>query len=244
MKKLENHGASGGGAYCLNFFYKGFTLAEVLITLGIIGVVAALTIPNLIVSHRKNVLATRLAKLYSSLNQAMVRAQSDNGECQYWDFGDINNHRDANIMKLWWNKYFENYIPNVVHSEIDASENSGNGGYKVYFKDGSALRIEALTGTYARIILYPNAKITGKFLIDINDKAGKDYFMFLVERRNTNCVIRPAVSNIDLMTEDDLKEKCLQDYNTFISTNSSGGACAELIMRNGWKIPNDYPIKL
>ena len=32
---------------------KGFTLAEVLITLGIIGVVAALTIPGLIANHRK-----------------------------------------------------------------------------------------------------------------------------------------------------------------------------------------------
>ena len=32
---------------------KGFTLAEVLITLGIIGVVAALTLPSLITNYRK-----------------------------------------------------------------------------------------------------------------------------------------------------------------------------------------------
>ena len=34
---------------------KGFTLAEVLITLGIIGIVAAMTIPNLIENYQKKV---------------------------------------------------------------------------------------------------------------------------------------------------------------------------------------------
>ena len=37
-----------------------FTLAEILITLGIIGVVAALTIPALIVKHQKKVFATKV----------------------------------------------------------------------------------------------------------------------------------------------------------------------------------------
>ena len=48
-----------------------FTLAEVLITLGIIGVVAALTIPNVVSNYKKKVVETRLAKLYSVLNQAV-----------------------------------------------------------------------------------------------------------------------------------------------------------------------------
>lgn len=44
-------------------FYKnrfGFTLAEVLITLGIIGVVAAMTIPVMISSYNKHITETRL----------------------------------------------------------------------------------------------------------------------------------------------------------------------------------------
>ncbi len=40
----------------------GFTLAEVLITLGIIGIVAAMTIPGLIAKHQKIVTATQLKK--------------------------------------------------------------------------------------------------------------------------------------------------------------------------------------
>ena len=39
-----------------------FTLAEVLITLGIIGVVAAMTLPSLIANHQKQVYVTGLKK--------------------------------------------------------------------------------------------------------------------------------------------------------------------------------------
>lgn len=46
-----------------------FTLAEVLITLGIIGVVAALTIPTLVQKYQKQVLKTQLLKTYSELSQ-------------------------------------------------------------------------------------------------------------------------------------------------------------------------------
>lgn len=44
---------------------KGFTLAEVLITLGIIGVVAAITIPGLITAYKKHVIASSLKRAVS-----------------------------------------------------------------------------------------------------------------------------------------------------------------------------------
>ncbi len=50
---------------------KGFTLAEVLITLTIIGVVAALTIPNLIAYYQKNQYVTQLKKVYTQMSQAV-----------------------------------------------------------------------------------------------------------------------------------------------------------------------------
>ena len=39
---------------------NGFTLAEVLITIGIIGVVAAMTMPSLVVIHHEKVAVTAL----------------------------------------------------------------------------------------------------------------------------------------------------------------------------------------
>ena len=49
---------------------KGFTLAEVLVTLGIIGIVAAMTMPTLISSTDARVRETQLKKAYSVLSQA------------------------------------------------------------------------------------------------------------------------------------------------------------------------------
>lgn len=50
---------------------KAFTLSEVLITLGIIGVVAAITIPGLITSYRAIVLESQFKEQYSRLAQAL-----------------------------------------------------------------------------------------------------------------------------------------------------------------------------
>ena len=55
----------------------GFTLAEVLITLGIIGVVAAITIPNLITTYKAKQLHSQFLKNYSVLQQISRRLNND-----------------------------------------------------------------------------------------------------------------------------------------------------------------------
>lgn len=65
---------------------SGFTLAEVLITLGIIGVVAALTLPNLITQYQKNATVQGLKVAYSLLSQAVQKSVSENGEINEWDY--------------------------------------------------------------------------------------------------------------------------------------------------------------
>lgn len=66
--------------------YWGFTLSEVLITLGIIGVVAALTIPTLVANYRKKVVVSKVKKAYSTLQQAVKLSEADNGSCDSWDW--------------------------------------------------------------------------------------------------------------------------------------------------------------
>lgn len=58
----------------------GFTLAEVLITLGIIGVVAALTIPNMIQNSRNKEFQVQLKKVYSEWNQISMQYMNDHEE--------------------------------------------------------------------------------------------------------------------------------------------------------------------
>lgn len=60
--------------------FKGFTLAEVLITLGIIGVVAALTIPVLINKYKEKVLVTAAKRSYSIVFNAINSWSLKNGE--------------------------------------------------------------------------------------------------------------------------------------------------------------------
>ena len=56
-----------------------FTLAEVLITLGIIGVVAAMTIPTLISNYQEKELVTRAKKALAQVNNAIDLARAENG---------------------------------------------------------------------------------------------------------------------------------------------------------------------
>ena len=72
----------GGGAPENSFLKgktRGFTLAEVLITIGIIGLVAAMTMPMLIANHRKQVMLTKVKRTYNVLNNALERAKVDYG---------------------------------------------------------------------------------------------------------------------------------------------------------------------
>ena len=65
----------------MNYYSKrsGFTLAETLITIGIIGVVSALTIPNVINKYRAKTFETLFKKSYSNISQAYEKTKSDLG---------------------------------------------------------------------------------------------------------------------------------------------------------------------
>ena len=67
---------------------KAFTLAEVLITIGIIGLVAALTFPSIIGYYQKKVLKEQFKVAYSMFSQLLLKSEVDLGgkaECYYWD---------------------------------------------------------------------------------------------------------------------------------------------------------------
>ena len=90
---LSSNNHSGGNASLIPPYAlkkrAAFTLAEVLITLGIIGVVAALTMPALIANYQDKVAVTRLKKVYSILSQAYQKAYYEYGEPTNWGLTDI-----------------------------------------------------------------------------------------------------------------------------------------------------------
>lgn len=58
---------------------RGFTLAEVLITLGIIGIIAEITIPTLMYNIQKQDWVVKLEKTYTTFNQALIKVANDYG---------------------------------------------------------------------------------------------------------------------------------------------------------------------
>ena len=63
---------------------RGFTMAEVLITLGIIGIIAAMTFPSIIENHQKIVTANKLKKFYTIMQQAILLEEAKNEDIKYW----------------------------------------------------------------------------------------------------------------------------------------------------------------
>lgn len=92
-----------------------------MITLGIIGVVAALTMPALIQNHKKSEASARLKKFYSIMQQAILTSESENGPASEWakapcinkdpDTG-LYDDTDANNTAIYFNNYLKNLPKN------------------------------------------------------------------------------------------------------------------------------------
>ncbi|MDD3237979.1 MAG: type II secretion system protein [Candidatus Gastranaerophilales bacterium] len=117
---------------------KAFTLAEVLITLVIIGVIAALTIPSLLNDTNDKEIRTGVKKAYSMLSQAQEKEYSESGQC----FKDIREScADSNcLFENFYKKHF-NIISTTAASSATACSNIGGDfgdGITFYTADGMA----------------------------------------------------------------------------------------------------------
>ena len=128
---------------------KAFTLAEVLITLGIIGVVAALTMPALISKKKKKQTAVQLKKIYSAMSQSVQMSQPEYGDIVDWDW-DLNSDKFAQkylstkflVLKNCgngegcWNKERGYLLNGSVYSDAP-SYTSGGLASKISLSDGA-----------------------------------------------------------------------------------------------------------
>lgn len=102
---------------------NGFTLAEVLITLGIIGVVAAMTIPTLMNNVQEAQFKTAWKKTYSIINQAYAKYLSDNS--MTLTYGTWSNVSD---MKIALKPYFS-YVQECENGALLGVCWNSNGAY-------------------------------------------------------------------------------------------------------------------
>ena len=151
----------------LDFRKRAFTLAEVLITLAIIGIVAALTIPTLTQHYKKRVVETRLAKFYTTFNQAINLSQIENGSYMYWDFPGSTATKEE--VEAWYKKYFAPYVKVLKYEVLPMARPI----YRVvtYLPDGSAVIISS----YSTWLFIPEARDLD--LLSVSSDEEKGFFL-------------------------------------------------------------------
>ena len=111
---------------------RGFTLAEVLITLGIIGVVAAMTIPTLMSTFAKQRTETQLKAFYSRINQTIKMSIADNGDPDGWvEEKAYSYNEQVDFLK----QYIFPYMKNLGYKECTIRQV----GVCIYLMDGGAM---------------------------------------------------------------------------------------------------------
>ena len=237
-----------------------FTLAEVLITLSILGIVAAISIPSIINNYQKQATVSRLKMAYSMLDRLTQQSYIENG---YPQAGSITNEI--------FDKYYRPYL-NITkdcgyrsHSKYEKEkgclkndkmytlsnvDNSSGGGYgydtyySVVLKNGMSL------GVWNRPTTLPDHPIA--FLVDIDgpnrgdSKKGQDIFMFAYHSANavqSNCTYT-GLMNGYFVPRLHAQKGCIVSRQHFLDNckeGTSGEGCSGLIIKDGWKISSDYP---
>jgi len=177
---------------------KAFTLAEILITLTVIGVVAALTIPTLLQNTNQAEIAAAWKKDFSDINQATIQIISDNGGtmkgiCSDWDHDCFRNA-------------YSKYLSFI--KTCNAGPNNGNCWHKpgeFYEFDSTPITSSSWSGAAGAIlnngslIWIANDKTSdchggvecGYFSVDVNgfkkpNTLGKDIFRVIMAQDKTS----------------------------------------------------------
>lgn len=236
---------------------KGFTLAEVLITLGIIGVVAAITIPTIIQKTDKAQYLTKLKKAYAQGNEALKLMANDMGcpndlKCT----GLFNGDNEAVGSELV--KYYkvvkncgvaeEGCMSSAYSDYIDGSGGRTSmddwGWYSFITADGMsiAIRSEGVNcGQNSSLSgIGPMSQYCGEMLVDLNggdkvpNNAGKDIFDFQITN-GKGAQLYP-LNGSDDRANGSWKDGSGNPVTCDSDSDAYGWSCAARIMEEGWQI--------
>ena len=240
-------------------------MAEVLITLGIIGIVAAMTFPTMLGSYRKKVVENKLKVTYSMISQALQKVQGIYGldfvpdELFRADYpADVNGYSwelSRDVFEHYFAQHFNiiKRYPTQSDSSITLVGASNNAdGYNQRFHYAITLNNGVTLGFQQQyqnnvhnsmrwfVMLKPITKKDHKFI------AGKDVFIFTVNRGNWNATGNMFLSIPDYseLSRDNIKEYCTASTEHPYRSEQRALFCTILIFQNGLEIPDDYPVKL
>ena len=194
-----------------NYCFNGFTLAEVLITLGVIGVVAAMTMPSLIANYKNKVLLNQAKNSYSKLSNALIMTKGRNG---YGSYGELFNNSNTN------DEILEEFSKDLKTIKICKEGQGGCWNWKTKYNKKT----------------YSNGKTVFRNFSSYSSAILNDGSVILVNRYNHN----GDCSWTNTWTQTDDKGNPVKDANgNDIKVSSSEGRCGSIVVDvNGAKGPN------
>ncbi|GBF22966.1 pilin-like protein [Candidatus Gastranaerophilus sp. (ex Termes propinquus)] len=232
-----------------------FTLAEVLITLAVVGIVAASTIPAVVTKLTRQEYVTKLQKAHNTLVNVIKAAEKEHGPMEHWPAGDT---------RMVVNTYFKPYLD--IMADCESGTNSDNicfaaqssSGSEYKWLNGSAANALGLSpsdylisyyklttpdGISYAFHMYYATNATGgtvpqylqPIIVDINGKKspnqfGRDVFVFNIRRADDEKTrIVPRGYSIEVATRDGTGSG---GCNTS-ATPQAGALCAAKVLTEG-----------
>jgi len=177
----------------------GFTLAETLIVMGIIGLVAALTLPNLNSSTGEKEIVAKVKKIYQNLNDALGRAEAVYGPYDEWF---VNDGENAFKMTTRAGERITEFIKTSKNCGQTANQGCfsdtdvGDDDYKFITVDGTSIGFRVKVNNDTSIFVDIDGPNKG------SNTKGKDIFSFVVDWENHTI----APDNTHLTFENLVKE--------------------------------------
>lgn len=242
---------------------RAFTLAEVLITLGIIGVVAQMTIPTLMNSYQKQIYLTGFKKAYSTANQALQLMAADNncpGDLKCTGFFDVDNttfgdqfvkyfkiaknckdYDVTNTLGCYADRITTNYDGRNI-SGTDISNGWDAWGYRFTTIDGMSWKVYISGGCedigYSNNVTNHLTQMCGNLSVDLNglngpNYIGKDIFEFFITNGRGPSLY--PLGGVDDKTDGSWKTAGGSPQFCY-SGMPNGYLCSGRIIEEGWQI--------
>ena len=226
-----------------NFSLKSaaFTLAEVLVTLGIIGVVSAMTVPTLMQNYQRQSYVTQLHKTYNEMSQALLRYQTDRNALNLREAGMSSQAEVNNFIS----SYFK-----VVNSCLDSSTVTPCFANQSEYKkisgatasgfdndaDGLGMSFVLANGTSIRPWL-SNGRNFIVMVVDVNGQKGpnilgRDFFDMCIDvNGNIDTCLRNGETfpHTEAQRETEFNDVCIAD-------SASIAGCFGKILNDNWQM--------
>ncbi|MBR6099321.1 type II secretion system protein [bacterium] len=222
-----------------------------LITLGIIGIVAALTMPTIMQNVRKVIVVNKLKTNVATFQNALRMAESKHGELHEWLTCGTQQEGEENFQGNCTKRVFEEYFA----PEFKVLKVCDNTNMNVCWTAPKALNGDSLNGNTnnnPKAIGFVLANGTSCYMWVGNvtttephiqiyfDIDGKDRGVNRVGADVFGVIAKSSERRGFTLWDNDADPKSLCSKTSTDAKNGQG--CGVLIYQNGWEIPKDYPI--